>query len=88
MVNNFIFFTAPNNFPFYLAGIMLVPFELTGDGHESQWQVNYLSHFLLTKMLLPRLEESATEGMNSRIVNLSSSAHLGGKLNFDDLEMK
>ena len=70
------------------AGIMLVPFELTADGHESQWQVNYLSHFLLTKMLLPRLEESASEGMNSRIVNLSSSAHLGGKLDFEDLEMK
>ncbi|XP_065344984.1 retinol dehydrogenase 12-like [Cloeon dipterum] len=70
------------------AGIMLVPYELTADGHESQWQVNYLSHFLLTKLLLPRLEESAANGINSRIVNLSSSAHLGGILNFDDLEMK
>ncbi|CAB3359999.1 Hypothetical predicted protein [Cloeon dipterum] len=53
------------------AGIMLVPYELTADGHESQW-----------------LEESAANGINSRIVNLSSSAHLGGILNFDDLEMK
>ncbi|XP_059483326.1 retinol dehydrogenase 12-like [Neocloeon triangulifer] len=70
------------------AGIMLVPYEETVDGHESQWQVNYLSHFLLTKLLLPRLEESASNGLNSRIVNLSSSAHLGGKIDFDNLEMK
>ena len=40
------------------------------DGHEFRFQVNHLSHFLLTRMLLPRLRSSAP----SRIVNVSSGA--------------
>jgi NAD(P)-dependent dehydrogenase (short-subunit alcohol dehydrogenase family) len=38
------------------------------DGHELRLQVNYLSHFLLTELLLPLLRESAP----SRIVNVAS----------------
>lgn len=66
------------------AGIMIPPFELTEDGFESQLGVNYLSHFLLTQLLLPLLEK--TEG--SRVVSLSSNAHKNGKIHFDDLQFK
>ena len=40
------------------------------DGHELTFQVNYLSHFLLTHRLLPLLEQSAP----ARIVNVASGA--------------
>ena len=54
------------------AGIASTPNgrALSEDGHELIFQVNHLSHFLLTQMLLPRLLESAP----SRIVNVSSGA--------------
>jgi NAD(P)-dependent dehydrogenase (short-subunit alcohol dehydrogenase family) len=43
---------------------------LSPDGHELRFAVNYLSGFLLTRMLLPLLEKSAP----SRIVNVASGA--------------
>lgn len=66
------------------AGIMIPPYAITEDGYESQFQVNYLSHFLLTGLLLPLLEKTP----KSRIVNLSSNAHKNGKINFNDLQFK
>lgn len=42
--------------------------RLSADGHEVHFQVNYLSHVLLTRMLLPMIVESVP----SRIVNVSS----------------
>ena len=42
--------------------------RVSADGHELTFQVNYLSHFLLTRELLPLLEAGAP----SRIVNVSS----------------
>jgi NAD(P)-dependent dehydrogenase (short-subunit alcohol dehydrogenase family) len=60
------------------AGIMATPFMLTGDGHEAQWQTNYLAHWVLTAHLLPTLQRTAkAEGPGSvRVVNVSSSGHL------------
>ena len=54
------------------AGFGSAPNErwVTEDGHEYRFQVNYLSTFLLTHMLMPRLLASAP----SRIVNVSSGA--------------
>ena len=54
------------------AGFGSAPDErlLSDDGHELRFQVNYLSPFLLTHMLLPLIRESAP----SRIVNVSSLA--------------
>jgi NAD(P)-dependent dehydrogenase (short-subunit alcohol dehydrogenase family) len=42
--------------------------RLSADGYELTFAVNYLSHFLLTRLLLPLLERSAP----SRIVNVAS----------------
>lgn len=58
------------------AGVMAAPFEKTKDGFESQFAVNHLSHFLLTKLLLPTLVASSTPDFASRIVNVSSSGHV------------
>jgi NAD(P)-dependent dehydrogenase (short-subunit alcohol dehydrogenase family) len=58
-------------------GIMAVPYELTKDGFESQFQVNYLAHWLLTSHLLPTLLSTAqTTGPGSvRVVCVSSEGH-------------
>ncbi|GAA5976363.1 hypothetical protein JCM11641_005990 [Rhodosporidiobolus odoratus] len=58
------------------AGIMALPYELTKDGVEQQFQVNYLGHWLLVQVLLPLLESTADlAGRPSRVVALSSFAH-------------
>jgi NAD(P)-dependent dehydrogenase (short-subunit alcohol dehydrogenase family) len=43
--------------------------QVSADGHELRFAVNYLAGFLLTRLLLPMLETSAP----SRIVNVSSA---------------
>jgi NAD(P)-dependent dehydrogenase (short-subunit alcohol dehydrogenase family) len=43
--------------------------EVSRDGHELRFAVNYLSGYLLTRLLLPLLERSAP----ARIVNVSSA---------------
>jgi NAD(P)-dependent dehydrogenase (short-subunit alcohol dehydrogenase family) len=55
------------------AGIMATPFEMTKDGHEAQWQTNYLAHWVFTYHLLPiLLSTSKTLPPGSvRIVNLT-----------------
>ncbi|XP_053659443.1 uncharacterized protein LOC128708489 [Anopheles marshallii] len=54
------------------AGVFYVPPSLTEDKLEYLYQVNYLSHFLLTLRLLPALKEQPCD---SRIVNVVSQAH-------------
>ncbi|MEP7291122.1 MAG: SDR family oxidoreductase [Chloroflexota bacterium] len=54
----------------------------TVDGYETTFAVNHLAYFLLTHLLLDMLTASAP----ARIVNVSSGAHMGTKLNFDDLQ--
>ena len=60
------------------AGVMYPPYSQTQDGYESQFQINYLSHFYLTQLLLDSLKESGTENSWSRIVNVSSCMHVLG----------
>ncbi|HEY9760053.1 MAG TPA: SDR family NAD(P)-dependent oxidoreductase, partial [Oculatellaceae cyanobacterium] len=74
------------------AGIMATPFEISKDGHETQWQTNYLAHWVFTHHLIPlMLKTSKTLAPGSvRIVNLSSSGHYSapkGGINFDDLSL-
>ncbi|GLR15617.1 oxidoreductase [Portibacter lacus] len=66
------------------AGIMIPPYRETEDGFESQWGVNYLGHFYLTGMLMETIENSD----HGRVVTLSSLAHINGKINFDNPNMK
>jgi len=59
------------------AGIMAVPKARTVDGFESQFGTNFLGHFALTGLLLPKL--------SSRVVTLASEAHRFGRIDLDDL---
>ena len=65
------------------AGLILGKRVVTPEGLEATFVVNYLSHFLLTNLLLDTLKASAP----SRIVNVSSSAHYSGHMYFDDLQL-
>jgi NAD(P)-dependent dehydrogenase (short-subunit alcohol dehydrogenase family) len=62
------------------AAVFLPKRSVTEDGIETTFATNYLSHFLLTHLLLDLLEKSG-EG---RIINVASK-HNGIKLNLDDL---
>jgi NAD(P)-dependent dehydrogenase (short-subunit alcohol dehydrogenase family) len=49
---------------------------ISEDGVEMTFATNYLGHFLLTKMLLKKMIETANvSGIQGRIVNISSSIH-------------
>ncbi|KAF4087405.1 hypothetical protein AMELA_G00095190 [Ameiurus melas] len=56
------------------AAVMLVPEEKTEDGFELHFSVNYLGHFLLTRLLLDTLARSGMEEC-SRVISICSSAH-------------
>ncbi|KAH9262366.1 hypothetical protein BASA82_000584 [Batrachochytrium salamandrivorans] len=58
------------------AGIMFTPHELTEDGIESQWAVNHVAHFLLTKLLLPSMKSKST------IVSVASNLHFLASLDW------
>lgn len=63
------------------AGIMATPNIKTADGFEAQLGTNHLGHFALTAHVLPLLKSTP----KSRVVNVSSLAHKGGKMDFYDL---
>lgn len=66
------------------AGIMIPPQSKTEDGFEIQFGVNFVGHFALTGHLFNLLE--ATKG--SRVVTLSSIAHRGAKIDFDNFRLE
>jgi NAD(P)-dependent dehydrogenase (short-subunit alcohol dehydrogenase family) len=63
------------------AGLALRERVATAEGLETTFVVNHLAHFLLTRLLEPKLVASAP----SRVVNVASDAHRWGRLRFDDL---
>lgn len=62
------------------AGIMACPYRATEDGLEHQFTTNYLSHFLLTNLLMPKILASS----HPRIINVSSAAHLTSDIRYSD----
>ena len=66
------------------AGIMATPFRKTASGFESQFGTNHLGHFALTAKLMPLLLAAPS----SRVVNVSSLAHRGERIDFDALRFE
>jgi len=64
------------------AGTVLRKRQLSVDGIEMQFAVNFLAPFLLTNLLLDILKASAP----ARVINVSSAIHKRGHINFDDLQ--
>jgi len=54
----------------------------TVDRIETTFAVNHLAYFLLTNLVLDRVRASEA----GRIVNVSSGAHVGARIDFDDLQ--
>jgi NAD(P)-dependent dehydrogenase (short-subunit alcohol dehydrogenase family) len=66
------------------AGVFTRRRGTTVDGLELQFAVNHLAYFLLTNLLLDCLKRGAP----SRVINVSSGAHTGTAIDFDDLQGK
>lgn len=64
------------------AGVILPERREGEEGIELTFAVNYLSHFLLTRLLLPLLRDSAP----SRIVNVASAGQ--SPIDFDDVMLE
>jgi NAD(P)-dependent dehydrogenase (short-subunit alcohol dehydrogenase family) len=61
------------------AGVMALKDKPTTDGFDIQMQTNHLSHFLLTKKLMPLFKIASDNNGEARIVNHSSIARFGVK---------
>ena len=66
------------------AGVMMPPEGTTEDGFESQFGINFIGHFALTGRLYNMVK--STPG--SRVVTLSSIAHRGARIDFDNLRLE
>ena len=66
------------------AGIMACPETRIGNGWESQFAVNHIGHFLLTKELM----DTMAENDGARFVSLSSSAHSLTGILWDDIHFR
>ncbi|MGB5723073.1 MAG: oxidoreductase [Parasphingorhabdus sp.] len=66
------------------AGVMACPLERVGPGWESQFGVNHMGHFALTRALMPLLEKATAP----RVVALSSVAHRRGGILWDDIQFE
>lgn len=67
------------------AGVLLGAREETPDDIETTFAVNHLAPFLLTHLVLPLLKEAAGRVGEARVVTVSSEAHRGTSMDFDDL---
>jgi NAD(P)-dependent dehydrogenase (short-subunit alcohol dehydrogenase family) len=65
------------------AGGMFGQRQLSAQGLEMTFALNHLGGFLLTALLLPRLQAALA---GARIINVSSEAHRRVALDFDDLQ--
>jgi NAD(P)-dependent dehydrogenase (short-subunit alcohol dehydrogenase family) len=58
------------------AGIMNVPWNITSDGYELQFQTNFLAHFYLTYLL----QNSLTSSDDPRVINICSASAEKGNI--------
>ena len=65
------------------AGALFTARQVTADGLEKHFAVNHMAYHMLTEGLRDRLFASAP----ARVVNTASGAHLGARLDLDDLQM-
>ena len=63
------------------AGIMMVPYGVTEDGFERHLGTNHLGHFALTGLLIDLIQKTP----KARIINVTSTGHRFGEMDFDDL---
>ncbi|HEY0754943.1 MAG TPA: SDR family NAD(P)-dependent oxidoreductase [Ktedonobacteraceae bacterium] len=66
------------------AAVMATPLGYTSEGFEQQFGINFLGHFLLTRLLLPVLSKAAP----ARVVSLTSSAHRASDIHFEDIHFE
>lgn len=64
------------------AGAMYSTRAQTSEGFERTWALNVVAPYLLTHLLVSRLEESVP----ARVVNVASAAHRGAHLDFENLQ--
>jgi NAD(P)-dependent dehydrogenase (short-subunit alcohol dehydrogenase family) len=64
------------------AGAIFLTRKVSVEGYEMSLALNHLNYFLLTSLLLDMIKA----GPSGRIVSVSSRAHYGGHVNFDDLQ--
>lgn len=62
------------------AGVMNTPYRLTVDGFETQFQVNFLSHFMISHGVIDNLQKSE----NPKLINVCSASAEKGQI--DSLE--
>lgn len=66
------------------AGAMFMSRQESADGIEMTMALNHLSYFYLTHLL----KDVLMANESARVVNVSSAAHQGAKINFDDIQYK
>ena len=66
------------------AGIMACPQGYTVDGHEKQFGINFLGHYLLVRLLEPALVCRP----GARIVTVASIGHRRSDIHYDDIDFK
>ncbi|XP_042431603.1 short-chain dehydrogenase TIC 32 B, chloroplastic-like isoform X2 [Zingiber officinale] len=88
-VSRFLALRLPLNLLVNNAGKFSHDYAVSEDGVEMTFATNYLGHFLLTKLLLNKMAETAREtGIQGRIVNVTSAIHTwfsGDSLHYLDL---
>lgn len=66
------------------AGIMAAPQAYTDEGIERQLAVNYLGHYVLTRLL----ERNLVQAGNARVVSVSSIGHRRSDIQYDDIHFR
>jgi NAD(P)-dependent dehydrogenase (short-subunit alcohol dehydrogenase family) len=66
------------------AGAMFASRHETAEGLELTFALNHMAYFIVTNLLLERLKAAG----QARIVSTASAAHLGQRLDFDDLQSR